>query len=280
MAAPVKRGGKHPIFGTYVGGAALDSAYKLTTKFSYSSTSQLRTEKSLNVAETSLHSQKGSTTLLKFNGKLDVTEENTASLTELNLEGFLRSVGEVVERFGLETFFYLPDSAGIMKYLPEDPHTFTLALVLTEHESRCSEPAPIMGGVDNNTETPASIIDRFKCYDDYEMCDWSLSRLAIEALVHPDLRAEVVVQFNHTDSFKKLPGSVYLMMVLDVCHASFSCKMDEAADKLEVLDLGHPGPPCVCLAFAAVVCGSAGFPPVRWGNVGERCVEHGRHEYA
>ena len=74
------------------------------------------------------------------------------------------------------------------------------------------------------------------------MCDWSLSRLAIEALVHPDLCAEVVVQFNHTNSFKKLPGSVYLMMVLDVCHASFSCKMDETADKLEALDLGtYPG---------------------------------------
>merc|ERR1740124_1351391 len=119
----LKRGGGHPIFGTYVGGSGLNTEYKLTSVQSYSSISQLRTEKSLNAAETSLHSQKGNTTSLKFNGKLDVTEENIASLTELNLEGFLRAVGDMVERFGLETFFYLPDSGGSMKYLPEDPHT-------------------------------------------------------------------------------------------------------------------------------------------------------------
>ena len=50
-----------------------------------------------------------------------------ASLTELNLEGFLRAVGGIVERFGLETFFYMTDLTGDMKYLPEDPHTFTLS---------------------------------------------------------------------------------------------------------------------------------------------------------
>jgi len=51
---------------------------------------------------------------LKFNGKMDVTEGNTSSLIELNLEGFLRDVGDIVDRFGLETFFYLPDSSGKM----------------------------------------------------------------------------------------------------------------------------------------------------------------------
>jgi len=61
--------------------------------------------KSLEMAETSLHSQRGDTTSLKFHGKLDVTEGNKASLTELNLEGFLRGVGAIVKRFGLETFF-------------------------------------------------------------------------------------------------------------------------------------------------------------------------------
>ena len=95
-----------------MGGSALNAEYKLVSVQSYSSTSQLRTEKSLNAAETSLHSQRGNTTSLKFNGKLDVTEENTASLTELNPEGFLRAVGDIVERFCLETFFYIPDSGG------------------------------------------------------------------------------------------------------------------------------------------------------------------------
>ena len=128
------------------------------------------------MAETSLHAQKGNTTSLKFNGKLDVTEENTASLTELNIEGFLRGVGDVVKLFGLETFFYLPDSGGIMKYLPEDPHTFTLASVLAEHESRIREPTPILEE-DGKTGTPTSIISRFKFYDDYEMCSYNTGKL-------------------------------------------------------------------------------------------------------
>ena len=37
--------------------------------------------------------------------------------------------------------------------------------------------------------------------------------------------------------FKKLPGSVYLMMILEVCHASFAFKMDDAAKSLEDLAL-------------------------------------------
>lgn len=53
---------------------------------------------------------------------------------------------------------------------------------------------------------------------------------------------EVVVQFNHTLSFKKIPGSMYLIMVLDVCHASFSCKMDEDAASLELFEhSAYPG---------------------------------------
>ena len=100
-----KRGGTHPIFGVYVRGSALDKGYNLTSPHSYSSTYQLRTVKSLNMAEKSLYSQRGDTTSLKFNGKLDVAEGNTASLTKLNVEGFLRGVEAIVKRFGLEAFF-------------------------------------------------------------------------------------------------------------------------------------------------------------------------------
>ena len=57
------------------------------------------------MAETSLHSQRRDTTSLKLHGKLDVTKGNKASLTKLSLEGFLRGVGAIVKRFGLETFF-------------------------------------------------------------------------------------------------------------------------------------------------------------------------------
>ena len=96
---------------------------------------------------------------------MDVTG-NTASLSEMNLESFLQEVGDTVERFGLETFFYLLDSSGEMLYLPEDPHTFTLATVLTEHESRLVEPSPVLDT--SGAETPVSITARFKTYDVYE----------------------------------------------------------------------------------------------------------------
>jgi len=55
--------------------------------------------------------------------------------------------------------------------------------------------------------------------------------------VHTDLRADVVVQNNHTPSFKKIPGNIYLMMVFDVCHASFEFKMEDAAKSLFELTL-------------------------------------------
>ena len=187
----LKRGGRHPIFGIYVGGAPLDNQYELSHTDTYASTSQLRNEKQLSVAETSLHNQRNNTTTLKFNGNMDVKESNTASLTEMNLDMFLRNVGDIVERFGLEPFFYLPNSSGAMKYLPEDSHTFTLTSVLDKHKSRLSEPTPVLDS--SGVEEPTSVAARFKCFDDYERCDFSLSRLAVESLVHPDLRAEIVI---------------------------------------------------------------------------------------
>ena len=93
-----------------------------------------------------------------------------------------------------------------------------------------------------SVETSDSKLACFKCYNEFEKCDYLLSQLAIESLVHPDIRTEVVVQFSHSTIFKKLPGQVYLMMVLEVCHASFAYKMDEAAKSLENLRLADfPG---------------------------------------
>jgi len=88
MSVP-RKGGTHPIFGVYVGGDALISDYKLTFTYSYSRTSQIRSERSFNIAETSLYALQIDTTSLKFNEKLDVTEENPANLSELNMEAFL-----------------------------------------------------------------------------------------------------------------------------------------------------------------------------------------------
>jgi len=198
-----RRSGTHPIFEVYVGGDALTSDYKITSPHSYSSTSQIRSEHSLNIAETSLHDLRSNTTSLKFNGKLDVTEGDPLTLSELSMEAFLRSVADIIERFDLEIFFYLPDYDKNMRYLLEEPHNFTLASVLAEHNSRITESDIID---EKGSENPALTAARFRCYDAYELCDFLLSQLAIENLIHPDLRTEVLVQHNHMLSFKKLPG--------------------------------------------------------------------------
>jgi len=157
----------------YVGGDSLTSEYKLSSLNSYSSTSRIRSKRSLNIAETPLHAFWVSTTSLKFNSKLDVTEGDPSTLSELNMDSFLRSVADIIEHFGLENFFYLPDSDKNMKYFPEGPHNFTLSSVLAEHQSRLVEPECVDDA--NGTETTASVTARFRCYDDYKLCDFSLS---------------------------------------------------------------------------------------------------------
>ena len=118
----------------------------------------------MNLAENVLYNRKNDTTSLKFNGKMDIKEVHTASLSEMNLERFLNSVGDTVE--------HLPDLAGKMKYFPEDPHTFTLKVVIAEHESRLIDPAAVSD--DKGVETSESVKSRFKCFDEYEICDFSV----------------------------------------------------------------------------------------------------------
>jgi len=70
----LRRGGRHPIFGIYVGGDALDTNYELELPFSYTNTSQIRSERSLNIAETALHAQRAELVFIKLNGKLNVSD--------------------------------------------------------------------------------------------------------------------------------------------------------------------------------------------------------------
>ena len=160
---PPRRGGTHPSFGIYVGGDSLTTDYHLASNQTYNSTSQLRNQKNVTVVETSLHAQKSDTTSLKFNENLEVS---TSSLTEYNMEGFMRAVGETVERFGFEPFFYIKHpTTGKMLYLPEEPHTFTLDIVETAHQARLVEPAPVMDPATLATELLSSVSARFACYD-------------------------------------------------------------------------------------------------------------------
>ena len=95
----------------------------MDSSFLYTNISQICSERSLNIAETALHAQQAELTSLKFNGKVDISEEYPSTLSELNIKRFLRAVGAMVGKFGMQSFFYLPDSLGVMQYLPEAPHT-------------------------------------------------------------------------------------------------------------------------------------------------------------
>jgi len=77
----------------------LNEEYKLASTLSYASTSQIRSERSLNIAETALPIQRADSTPLKFNGKLEISSENQASLAELILENYLIAFGKIVEHF-------------------------------------------------------------------------------------------------------------------------------------------------------------------------------------
>ena len=68
-----------------------------------------------------------------------------------------------------------------MTYLVKNVHLFTIDSVTQEHESRLIEP-PVVND-SSVAETSDSIQARFRCYDEFEKYDFSLSRLAIESLI-------------------------------------------------------------------------------------------------
>ena len=235
-----KRGGNHVLFGVYQGGSALTNEYKLTKQNSYRSTTQLRNSKVLAQCETALHKARGDTSVLKFDGKLEVNSGKTIP-TELDQEQLMIAVKETVQRYGLHSFFYMLGTDNNMKNIVKEPHSFTIEEVITEYEVRnADEPAAINDT--NGVELPSSILSRFKCYDEYEKCDLALSRLAIEALISPTLRDKVQVRFGHLPEFEDFPGQIYFKMVLEVSNASVAQDIDKAVQDFKDIDLAnYPG---------------------------------------
>ena len=174
----LKRGAEHPIFGYYVGGCPINEEYKLSRPNPFKYTSQLRNVKQLSNNETKLIDNRSSTSTMKFDGNLELTESSPS--TEMNKDQFFEAVSDHVNLFGLHTFFYLPFE-GKMMNLIKNVHLFTIDSVTAEHESRIDEPAIIQDS--SGTETIDSAQARFRCYDEFEKYDFSLSRLAIESLI-------------------------------------------------------------------------------------------------
>ena len=161
--APVapKRGGLHPNFGAYVGGASLDDTYHLTEADSYFYASQVRTLKQTALNETTLKGDMIDTSKPKFDGKLQL---GISSSTELDKERFISFLKQNVGYYGLETFFYLPDNGAVVNLL-DNSHRFSHQEVLNEHVLR-------MG-------TTGVFLE----YDFYERSDRALSRLMVESCV-------------------------------------------------------------------------------------------------
>ena len=174
----MRRGRKHPILGHYAGGCPIDDNYKLSKVNPFKYTSQLRTVKQLSNNETRLIDDCASVSSMKFDGNLELNESLPS--TEMNKEQFFQAVSNNINFYGLQTFFYLPFD-GKMRYLVKNIHLFTIDSVTQEHESRLIKPFVINDS--NGTETFASTQARFRCYDEFEKYDFSLSRLAIKSLI-------------------------------------------------------------------------------------------------
>ena len=75
--------------------------------------------------------------------------------SELDKDQFMAKVKANMRYYGLQTWFYLPDEDGIMPFLLTDIHLFTYDKVMTEFQSRLTEPLVIIG-VTTGAEYPFS----------------------------------------------------------------------------------------------------------------------------
>ena len=137
--------------GPFVGGSPMQLDYTLTTSASsaFCSVSQIQTAKTLAATEQSLYSYRDDQTKPKFNGKLDTAmngdgSAETSVLTEINKTAFEEALKNQIQRFGLQTFFYIPDVQQTeMIFLVEHAHKLTLCNVIDKHLLRSNEPVPI-----------------------------------------------------------------------------------------------------------------------------------------
>lgn len=229
MIAP-KRGGIHRAYGVYLGGCALDDDYKLTKARSFKYTTQLRNSKALASIEKTLMTARNDATSVKFNGKVELgTNVQTA---ELDKEQFVATLKDKVKFHGAQSFFYVPREDGTMTSLLEDFHNFTVDEVIAEHDSRKTEPTPVM--VDGY-ETEFSKAERYRCYDEWEEDDFALSRLIVESLLTQKVRDNLDDRFSHYDDFDELPGQVIFMMTLDTVNASAEMDVEGAKTSFKSL---------------------------------------------
>jgi hypothetical protein len=100
-----RRGGIDSVCGLYLGGSPLNDLYKhrVTSRLTYRYATQCRNVMTISLIEQHLMNACESVTTLKFDGTLEAT---VGSSTEIGKEHFLTLLGQSVEEYRLETFYY------------------------------------------------------------------------------------------------------------------------------------------------------------------------------
>ena len=166
--------------GTYQGGSQLldDYKHKISSSRTFKYTSQLRNLKQLSINQKTLMDARKDTNMIKFDGKLEVSNDDSA---QLDKEQFINAVADEVKYYGLESFFSIPRENVTMASILKESHAYTNDEVIVEYEDRPTEPVPIING--DGKETDESILARYKSYDEFELNELILSRMMVESLL-------------------------------------------------------------------------------------------------
>ena len=223
-AIPPRRGGIHPTYGKFIGGAKLTDEYKLaevTSGSYFRFFTQRRHEKTIATIERDLREARDSTKTIKFNGTIEPVDGNT---NEIGKERFVTLLKKRVKEYGQQTFYWIRDSDDKVVDLFENAHRFKLDDVVAEHVRRSAK----------NT--------KFETYDDLERDEVELSRTVVESLLTETFQEKLEIRFSHREDFENLPGSCLFMMALETCNASVFHDIEGAKKKLEALNLNsYPG---------------------------------------
>ena len=108
-AIPPRRGGIHPTYGKFIGGAKLTDEYKLaevTSGSYFQFFTQRRHEKTIATIERDLREARDSTKTIKFNGTIEPVDGNT---NEIGKERFVTLLKKRVKEYGQQTFYWIRD---------------------------------------------------------------------------------------------------------------------------------------------------------------------------
>ena len=184
VVVPPKRGGIHPTYGEFIGGAKIDDNYRIVKGDNnlYRFSTQRRHEKTITSIERALREARDNVTDIKFNGTLEPTSGNA---NEISKERFVTLLKKKVKEHGQHSFYHIRDPDMTVIDLFEHSHHFKLDAVIAEHQRRLS------------------VSGTFDSYDMIERDDVELSR--INAGSHSD----------HLRSSLNFPGSAALLTVSD-----------------------------------------------------------------